>query len=110
MLGDMNFWQLIHMYRTELGFGLCAAVISACLHIQRGDPRRIWMTEALLAGIVGSSANLLLDLVGVSDTKAGVFLAMVVGFVGARTILSKIMEKLGFTFEFKKTKDADKGV
>lgn len=103
MFGDMNLWQLVHQYRTELGYGLCAAVISACLHIQRGDPRRIWMTEAVLAGIVGSSANLLLDVIGIADTKWGVFLAMVVGFIGARTILAKVMEKLGFTFEFKKS-------
>lgn len=106
MLGDMNFWQLLHMYRTELGYGLCAAIISACLHIQRGDPRRIWVTEAVLAGIVGSTANLALDVFGVVDTKAGVFLAMVVGFIGARTILAKVMEKLGFTFEFKKSDNA----
>lgn len=102
-----DFWQLVHLYRHELGYGLCAAIISACLHIQRGDPRRIWMTEAILAGIIGSSADLLLGVFGLTDTKAGIFVVFVVGFVGARTIIAKVMEKFGFIFEFKKAPEGD---
>lgn len=101
-MSDFNFWQLVHAYRTELGYGLCAALISACLHIQRGDPRSVWVTEAMLAGVVGSTANILLDVFSVTDSRLGIFLAMVVGFIGAKTIFAKVMEKLGFTFEFKK--------
>lgn len=99
---NLDFWSLVHMYRSELGYGLCAALISACLHIQRGAPYKVWVTEAVLAGVVGSTANLLLEVFKVTDTKWGIFLAMVVGFIGAKTIFAKIMERLGFTFEFKK--------
>lgn len=99
---NMDYWQLVHEYRRELGFGICAAIIAACVHIQRGDPRRVWITEAILAGVIGSSADLLLGLCGVTNTRAGIFLVFVVGFVGARTIVAYIMNRLGFKFSFEK--------
>lgn len=102
MNGDITFWAMVHFYRHELGYGLCAAIVSACVHIQRGEPQRIWLTEAILAAILGSTADLLLGMFGITDTRAGIFVVILVGFVGARTIMIKVMERLGFTFEFKK--------
>ena len=92
----LTMLQLIAHYRHELGYGVTAATIAACVHIQRKESAREVMVEAVMAGIVGGAAERMLELFQMKDAGFWAYaLACTIGYFGVRTLFDRLGDKFG---------------
>lgn len=92
----LTFIQLVAHYRNEIGYGITSAIIAACVHIQRKESAREVMVEAVLAGVVGGSAERMLTLFQLKDSGFWAYaLACTIGYFGVRTLFDRLGEKFG---------------
>lgn len=87
MIEHYGFIDLVKLYRRELGYAGMAATVCALRHIQKRDDWRNVVSSAVLCGALALCIDYLMSLIGISGTRAGLFFAFVIGYIGVDSIL-----------------------